>query len=180
MHEKIILLQFTLLILTLSLFAQTSAPAEPGSASANPPPSANNADLRKTGDSVAPPSASIRVTTRMVLLDVVVTDNHERFVDGLTADQFSVAEDGVPQKIVFFSSSNAAKLDAQPRVADKQKSPVFTNRPDPSGTGSLVLILLDGVNTAMTDQIYARQQALHFLRTQLKPGSEDCGVRADE
>jgi Ca-activated chloride channel family protein len=46
----------------------------------------------------------------LVALSVVVTDGRDKFVSGLSAEDFIVAEDGVPQQVAFFSAS-AAPMD---------------------------------------------------------------------
>ncbi len=45
----------------------------------------------------------IRVESNLVLIDATVKDKSGRVIDGLTQDDFEVAEDGVPQKISHFS-----------------------------------------------------------------------------
>ena len=45
------------------------------------------------------PAPTIRVTTHMVLVDVVVTDKQGKAVTGLHAEDFVVEENGKPQKI---------------------------------------------------------------------------------
>jgi len=45
-----------------------------------------------------------RTTTRYVSVDVVVTDNRDRPVTGLTKDDFTISENGVPQTIADFAA----------------------------------------------------------------------------
>src|SRR6185312_9285684 len=45
----------------------------------------------------------LRATTRLVVLDVVAVNEKGEPVTGLTADDFTVLEDGKPQKISDFS-----------------------------------------------------------------------------
>jgi Ca-activated chloride channel family protein len=55
-----------------------------------------------------PPSgapAVFRSGTNLVPLNVTVTDSNKQFVSGLTAADFSVFEDGVPQQVQFFEPS---------------------------------------------------------------------------
>ena len=54
------------------------------------------------------PAASLRVTTRLVLLDVVVRDKAGQPVTGLQASDFSVTEKGKPQKIAVFALERPA------------------------------------------------------------------------
>jgi Ca-activated chloride channel family protein len=60
----------------------------------------------------------------LVALSVAVTDGHDRFVSGLTASDFAVIEDGVPQEISFFSAAPvsmdlALLLDTSASMVDK-------------------------------------------------------------
>jgi hypothetical protein len=45
------------------------------------------------------PASTITVTTRLVILDVVVTDKYGAPVENLTRDDFIVTEDKVPQQV---------------------------------------------------------------------------------
>src|SRR5712691_10734888 len=50
---------------------------------------------------------AVRVTTRMVLVDAVVTDKSGQRVKGLTKDDFTILENGKPQQqIAVFSSES--------------------------------------------------------------------------
>lgn len=110
-----------------------------------------------------PPNFSIRTTTRVVLVDAIVTDSASRPVNNLTASDFTVLEDGKPQKISFFSFESHAQPQAvsPPRPL---RSNVFTNRPEyHSASGPPVVLLLDGLNTPPGQQAYVRQQILKYL-----------------
>ena len=51
------------------------------------------------------PSVTLKATTHMVVLDVVVTNSNGRHAKDLQQDDFTVTEDGVTQKIVSFEAS---------------------------------------------------------------------------
>jgi VWFA-related protein len=115
-----------------------------------------------------PPPPTIRVNTRVVLVDVVVTDRQGKPVTGLKPADFTVQEKGKTQKIAFFTT---------PEEAQKQNSPpelgpgIYTNKPEfRSPGGPVTVLLLDAVNTPFRDQAYARQQMLKYIRQQIKPG----------
>ena len=59
--------------------------------------------LQRTQDTYA--QEVIKVQTAEVLIDAIVTDHHNKLVNDLTADDFVVYEDGVPQKVVGFRVS---------------------------------------------------------------------------
>ncbi|HZS03589.1 MAG TPA: VWA domain-containing protein [Blastocatellia bacterium] len=61
--------------------------------------------------------ASVTVSTREVLLDVIARDKRNRFVKDLTVSDFEVYEDGVPQKIASFRLvTREAEGNAGPKV----------------------------------------------------------------
>jgi Ca-activated chloride channel family protein len=51
------------------------------------------------------PETRFRAGVDLVSLNVVATDGRDRFAGGLTATDFAVFEDGVPQDVSFFSAS---------------------------------------------------------------------------
>ena len=111
------------------------------------------------------PSITIRVTTRMVLVDVVVTDKHGSSVPGLHPEDFALEENGKEQKIVALSVPMA------PTAAPTLAPGIYSNRPQfRSPGGPITVMLLDAINTEFSDQGYARRQMLSFVRDQYKPG----------
>ena len=60
----------------------------------------------------------------LVSLNVIVTDNHDKFISGLTQKDFSVFEDGIQQDVSFFAAANvpldlAVLLDMSSSMSDK-------------------------------------------------------------
>ena len=67
---------------------------------------------------------TFRSAVDLVSLNVIVTDNHDRFVSGLTQNNFSVFEDGIQQNVSFFAATNvpldlAIVLDVSSSMTDK-------------------------------------------------------------
>jgi VWFA-related protein len=114
----------------------------------------------------APVPPTIRVTTHMVLVDVVVTDKQGKAVPNLHAEDFTLEENGKTQKI----ASVASPAEKFPTAAALPPG-IYSNRPQyRTSGGPITLMLLDGLNTPFTDQSYARRQMLAFVREQFKPG----------
>src|SRR5437764_10984199 len=113
-----------------------------------------------------PPAPTIRVTTRMVLIDVVVTDKQGKPISGLRAEDFTLEEKGKAQKIASFT------IASEPAAAPEALPPgIYTNRAQyRSPGGPVTVVLLDALNTAFKDQAYARQQMLKFVQQQYRPG----------
>src|SRR6266700_1075521 len=58
---------------------------------------------------------TIRAKTSNVVVDLIVTDRHGRHVPGLSAIDFTIYEDGVPQKVISFTpSANSPSQAASP------------------------------------------------------------------
>jgi len=110
------------------------------------------------------PAPSIRVTTRMVLVDVVVTDKKGHPVAGLHPDDFEIEENGKAQKIASFNMPH------ETTSAPPLPPGFYSNRAEyRSPGGPVTVMLLDVINTAFSDQSYARRQMLNFVRDQYKP-----------
>src|SRR5437879_12619761 len=70
----------------------------------------------------APQAPSIKVQASSVVVDVIVTDKKGHHISGLTEKDFSISENGVPQKIVSFSPSEGSTQAASVApVADGKK-----------------------------------------------------------
>jgi len=118
----------------------------------------------------APPAQPpvFRSATRLVQINVVVHDKHGQPVADLKKEDFVVVDRGKPQAISFFSMDSASGVAAPPQAP--LAPDVFTNLPAerkgvPTG---VTVILLDLVNTGWTDQHYARDALLRFLK-QIEP-----------
>lgn len=110
---------------------------------------------------------TIRVTNRLVQVNVVVRDSHGP-VAGLTKKDFKIFDKGKEQKIALFNVSGTSFASGAPAAA-KPNQPlpagVFTNRPkthDDTPIGASVL-LIDVLNTQPADQQVAQKQILQFL-----------------
>jgi len=111
------------------------------------------------------PPPTIRVSTHMVLLDVVVTDKQGKAVSGLRPEDFVVEENGKVQKISSLSTL-ADKAASAPQLPPG----VYSNKPEYRSTGGpITVMLLDAMNTPFTNQGYARRQMLAFVQQQFKP-----------
>jgi VWFA-related protein len=110
----------------------------------------------------------MRVNTRLVLVDVVVTDKKGNPVNGLKPEDFTLEEKGKAQKIAVFAPPQEAQNQPEP----PQLGPgIYTNKLEyRSPGGPVTAIVLDAANAPFKDQAYARLQMLKYVREQLKPG----------
>ncbi|SRR5579871_2302204 len=104
---------------------------------------------------------TLRTNTRLVVVDVVATDSKGQPVPDLKASDFTLLEDGKPQKISGFNFEHSGGNLV--RTAEIQLPPsVVTNAPT-FQSNSLNVILFDAANGDFTEQVYARDQLLKFL-----------------
>jgi len=105
-----------------------------------------------------------KVETRQVLVDVVVTDHHGDFIPGLKPGDFTVLEDGKPQKIAAFGMHAAPAV--QPKLAPPLQLPshLYTNYQIADPSRPITIVLMDVLNTQVQDQAYTRKQMIEFLK----------------
>ena len=111
---------------------------------------------------IALAQAPIQVTTRLVQVAVVVRDKHGAVGD-LTKADFEIFDKGKPRDIASFHMSRASD-----RVARVPLPPnTFSNRLNQEADAPVAatVILFDSLNTAFSDQAYARQQMLTLLKS---------------
>lgn len=113
------------------------------------------------------PTVTIRANTRLVTVDVVVTDKKGEPVTGLKPENFTLEENGKKQKISIFVPPGV-----QNQVARTQLPPgVISNHPEnvaPAGVPTI--LLLDATNSPFKDQTYARSQMLKYVLQQSESG----------
>jgi VWFA-related protein len=118
------------------------------------------------------PIATIKENAQLVVVDVVVTDKNRRPVHGLKATDFTLTDDNTPQTIGHFEEHSALTLADTTRLGPQPVLPPgqFTNYSPAPVNGAVNVLLLDALNTPMTDQAYVRRQMLAYLKT-VPPGT---------
>ena len=106
---------------------------------------------------------TLRTNTRLVVVDVVATDGKGQPVADLKAADFTVLEDGKPQKISGFNFEHSGGAPGQVVQINLPPS-VVTNAPK-FQANSLNVILFDTVNGDFAEHAYARDQLLKFLNS---------------
>src|SRR5271157_1008733 len=117
------------------------------------------------------PGITIRANTRLVTVDVVVTDKKGQPVTGLKAENFTVEENGKKQKISIFVPPGIVNKTATATPASLPPC-VVSNHPENVGptTGVPTVLLLDVCNSPFKDQSYARSQMLKYVVEQGQSG----------
>ncbi len=112
------------------------------------------------------PAATLKINVRTVLVDVVVTDQSNKAIPGLRKEDFQVLEDGKPQEITFFEPNFAPTSgDANAQRGRGLPPNTFTNVPPVAPNNAVNLLLMDGLNTPLSDQAQVHKQMVNFLKT---------------
>jgi len=107
------------------------------------------------------PQETIRLTTRLVEVDLVAVDKSGEPVRDLTRDDFVLQEEGKPQPIRIFSVVSSTDTPA-PKPLPRY---TFSNRTEhKAGPPAVTIILFDALNTRFTDRVYAREQVLKVVQ----------------
>ena len=111
------------------------------------------------------PSPTFRAGTRLVEVDVVARSNGVP-ATGLTEDDFTLLDNGKPQKIAFFSVQSG-RVAAPPAVGVAPlPAGVVSNRAEREGRqGNTVVVFLDQRNTPPPEQAFAIQRIAKFIAT---------------
>ena len=150
MHSTSLILRLAVAGLLISAYAarahgQTATVSGPGAGQA---PAATDATV-------------LRTDANLVLVDVVVTERGGA-VHGLPKSRFHVYEDGREQPIASFDEHTGTALEAasaRPPLPPRTFSNVPAYPPGPA----VNVLLLDGLNTPMANQIDARRAMLGYL-----------------
>jgi len=112
---------------------------------------------------------TFRSSTRLVVLDVVVTDKAGNPAKNLTKDDFTVLEDGVSQSVASFEAPQSDSSTSSPRMA-KDKNDKGGGGPAAAARSgaerAMNIIVLDELNSEFLDQAHARVAIDKFLRAQ--------------
>ncbi len=123
---------------------------------------------------------TIKTTTQLVIETVGVTDRSGKPVEGLTAKDFTITEDGIPQEISFFEfqklpvAADAAPLPEPARPVPRDKLPTMQITPEVPGTlrysdHRLLALYFDLTAMPQPDQLRALNAAKKFIRTEMTP-----------
>ena len=116
---------------------------------------------------VAQDRPTFRVKVDLVVLSFTITDNKGHYINGLQPKDFSILEDGIPQKLSSFAEGNKPPLEVQ---ADGSMRPMpvteqvkIEGRPD-SVVGTNVFVLFDTSNYMYRGFVYASDAIADFVR----------------
>lgn len=111
---------------------------------------------------------TFRANVRRVLVDVVVTNAKDEPVTGLPKEQFQIFEDGQPQALTSFEEH--AGLPDMSALQAKLPPNTFSNLPLAKTGDAANVLLLDALNTQMSDQSYVHAQMIKYIKG-IRPGT---------
>ena len=119
----------------------------------------------------------VKITTKLVQLDVVVTDNDGNQVTDLGADDFEIRQDGKLQKITGISyvggltSASPATAPGDTTKVEKGKIPPPPVKVRPSESSRILTFVVDDGNcqASQTGMIAAREGLEKFINQQMLP-----------
>lgn len=162
----------SLAIVLVCLSAWSVSGQQNQSSSAVPAENKSSSNAAQKADQSAQPiypsDETLRVTSRMVLVDAVVTDHSGKPVNGLKAEDFKVSENGAPQTIRAFGARSPELLHQQVTASSPHTLPpgMFSNIPDfRPEYGPLTIILIDTLNTPNLDQPYMRDALIKYFQS---------------
>jgi VWFA-related protein len=159
--SKYLLPLLLLPLLALSAFAQQTN---------TPPPAPTPQQTPKPEDDDV-----VRITTNLVQVDAVVTDNKGKLVTDLKPEEIEIFEDGRKQKITHFS------LNLEPAIATAtpapKSKPVVTNAPPvslnrlkPEDVRRTIAIVVDDLGLSFESTYFVRRALKKFVDEQMQPG----------
>ncbi|MGA8266657.1 MAG: VWA domain-containing protein [Candidatus Acidiferrales bacterium] len=158
----------------------TASPAMPQSQQqSTPAPTAVPAPPPPATDSTRPPNQvpPLRTTSDLVRIDVEVTDHSGASIKGLRADQFTVTDNGKPQKI---SSFVYADIEAIEQAGNEDQKPIAipvdspAPLPEEAVTNAvrdrrLLVLFFDMTSMENDDLLRAHDAAQKFIDKQMTP-----------
>lgn len=96
----------------------------------------------------------VKVKSNLVNIDVIVKDKKGKYISDLKAEDFTISENGIPQKIEFFD----APLTTPGAVASSEPS---------AATRNYVSLVLDSQTTDVTNLKQVREGAIKYVREQV-------------
>src|SRR5262245_9493995 len=104
---------------------------------------------------------TVRLETRLVTTDVIVKDKKGKYVTDLKAEEFSVFENGVAQKVEFFEPP---LIVAGAVSTPKSAEPVSTATPGAEPRANIISLVLDGATTDLANFKQVRESTLKYIR----------------
>ncbi|MDX6611933.1 MAG: hypothetical protein QOD75_1119 [Blastocatellia bacterium] len=115
----------------------------------------------------------VRITTKLVQVDAVITDKHGKLVTDLKPEELEISENGRPQKITNFSFFLAETAPPPPpvaREADRNGVPAPPVKLRPDQVRRTIALVVDDLGLSFESTHYVRRALKKFVDEQMQPG----------
>src|SRR5262252_1107046 len=106
----------------------------------------------------------IKVTANLVNLDVIVKDKKGKPITDLKAEDFSVSENGTPQKIEFFDSTLTT---GEATVSGGELSAQTVTRAPGGFPRNIIALVLDGQSTELANLKHVRDGMVKYIHERI-------------
>ncbi|HYR85989.1 MAG TPA: VWA domain-containing protein [Terriglobia bacterium] len=110
---------------------------------------------------------TLKVDTQLVVQTVTVKDNAGKTIEGLTAGDFTVTEDGAPQTISVFEFQRLEDTPAAAQPAAPIQAPA-ASRNSKYQDRRLLVLFFDQTTSAPSDQLRSFTAAVKFIQTEMQ------------
>ncbi|HSK65189.1 MAG TPA: VWA domain-containing protein, partial [Pyrinomonadaceae bacterium] len=104
----------------------------------------------------------VRVKSNLVNIDVIVKDKKGKYIADLKAEDFTIVENGVAQKIEFFDAPLARTETTSPTTPGAQPT-----APTPTAARNFVALVLDSQTTDITNLKQVREGMMKYVREKI-------------
>jgi VWFA-related protein len=109
----------------------------------------------------------IKVTSNLVNLDVIVKDKKGKVIADLKPEDFTISENGVPQKIEFFDSTlTSSNVAAQPDTTTTVSTEPTPRTPN-GFPRNIIALVLDGQSTELANLKHVREGIVKYIRERI-------------
>jgi VWFA-related protein len=106
----------------------------------------------------------IRTKSNLVNIDVIVKDKKGEYVADLKAEDFTIVENGMTQKIEFFDAPLSSRTDTTAATAPGAQP---TTPTPPAAARNYIVLLLDSQTTDITNLKQVREGTLKYVREKI-------------
>jgi VWFA-related protein len=167
MNKRASLSILLMLSLSATVFGQGQTPA-PAASTAPPPQQQPQTAAAPEDDD----SDVVRISSNLVQVDAVVTDQKGNQVTDLTAEDFEILEDNDKQKITNFSYVSNETAPAPPvatAARDKNAPPVPPVRLRPEQVRRTIALVVDDLGLSFESSHFVRRALKKFVDEQMQP-----------
>lgn len=112
------------------------------------------------------------IDVRIINVDVIVTDRKGNFVPNLTADDFTILENGVPKPISNFYEVEGNLAKNVVGEAPVPTAPEAAKKDVPENMKRRIIFYVDNLSLSPFNRNRVFQQMKDFVRTAMRPGDE--------